>query len=215
MPDRKDEKRPIIEIIKNGPIKISHLKNFYRANGEKIPPKDVVYLCRCGASENKPYCDGKHVESGFTGDKEDDRSADKWKVYTGDKINVRDNRGICSHSGECTRGLPSVFNVDNRPWINPAGAEAQEIMDIIKKCPSGALQYEYRNRLAKDFTYETAVHICKNGALNITGDVELIDPEGNRPPAESHFALCRCGASKNKPFCDGSHGKIDFRDDKN
>lgn len=57
---------------------------------------------------------------------------------------------------------------------------------------------------------KVTIKINDNGSIRITGDVELIDAEGNRFETKPSFSLCRCGHSENKPFCDGTHKKIGF-----
>ena len=111
-------------------------------------------------------------------------------------------------------GLPSVLDPKKRPWINPEGASSEKIMQHIDRCPSGALSY-YRNDQPEPTPphHDNAPHITvsSNGPLVIKGPVliELLD--GSTKEVEK-TALCRCGASKNKPFCDGSHHKINFQD---
>jgi CDGSH-type Zn-finger protein len=204
------EKEPIIEITKNGPIKVSHCDNVYDAEGNKLTASPSLFLCRCGKSRKRPYCDGSHSRTGFSGEKSPDRVKDRWKNYVGEQITVRDNRGICSHSGVCVQELASVFNTARRPWINADGAEPEEIIEIIKKCPSGALRYIKADLEHINFDHHPAIHLEKNGPANVTGGIKLVDPDNNRPASDEHYSLCRCGNSKNKPFCDGSHGRVRY-----
>jgi CDGSH-type Zn-finger protein len=209
------DKKPAVEIGKNASIKVTGLENFYNSRGEKIETRPTTFLCRCGASENKPCCDGRHTRIGFTGEKSEDRVRERWKDYVGEKIIVRDNRGICSHSGICVNELRPVFDKNRRPWIRPDSAEVAAVIDIVRRCPSGALRYLVDGVEHKDFDNEPAIHIEKNGPLNVAGGIEFKDPDGYEPASKEHYSLCRCGASKNKPFCDGSHSRIKFRDEKN
>ncbi len=216
MEQNADEKIPTIEIVKDGPFKISNVENFYNSRGEKMRALPQMWFCRCGISENKPFCDGKHKDSDFSGEKEDDRVQYRWKNYYGKKIVVHDNRALCSHSGLCLKNLPKVFRKDERPWVYPDNEEdVDKVIETVKACPSGALKYSIEDTEYSEYEYEPAVHIFKHGPLNVTGGIRLIDPDGNRPEVPSHYSLCRCGVSKNKPFCDGTHLKIKFRDEKN
>ena len=132
----------------------------------------------------------------------------------GRRITVHDNRRMCAHSAECIRNLESVFDVTQRPWINADGAKVDEVVRVVKSCPSGALSYsidgiEYRDQQDR----EPKILVSRNGPYLVTGGIEL---EGVTNWAEQasqeHYALCRCGASENKPFCDGNHLRIRFQD---
>ena len=98
------------------------------------------------------------------------------------------------------------------PWIDPDGASAEEIIEAVRQCPSGALSYsiddvEYR-REARD----PMVTVTDDGPYAITGGIELIGVTFGEGASKEQYTLCRCGASKNKPFCDGSHWHVGFRD---
>lgn len=176
-------------------------------------PVTATSCARCGGSANKPFCDGTHTTNGFSSGKAADRVPDARESYAGAEITIHDNRGICAHAGACTDGLPSVFRLKQEPWIDPAGASAPDIVDTVRKCPSGALSYsidgiEHRDRAP-------AIFVAPNGPYVVTGGPELADtPRGDGASTE-HFTLCRCGGSRNKPFCDGSHWKRNFTDDHN
>jgi len=118
MSAEEKQKKPVIEAVKNASYKVTNLDNLYDSKGEKIPTKETIWLCRCGVSKNKPYCDGSHNQAGFKDEIDEDRVAYKWKDYTGKGIIVHDNRGLCSHSAECLKNLPEVFDTRKRPWIN-------------------------------------------------------------------------------------------------
>jgi uncharacterized Fe-S cluster protein YjdI len=64
------------------------------------------------------------------------------KTYRGKEVDVSFDPDVCVHSGKCVRGLPAVFDTKRRPWIDPEGAKADEVVEQVKRCPSGALQYE-------------------------------------------------------------------------
>ena len=119
---KESEKRPIIEPQKDGPLKVTGLREFRNSRGEKIAAKQTVFLCRCGASKRKPFCDGSHAAVGFTDDRSDDRVPDRLDRYEGRELIVRDNRGQCAHAGFCTSGLPQVWRMGVEPWVDPDGA---------------------------------------------------------------------------------------------
>jgi CDGSH-type Zn-finger protein len=137
--------KPTIDISKNGPLLVKGLKKLADADGNPIPmEKDIIALCRCGASENKPFCDGTHKDIGFAGE------------------------------------------------VAPAaGASAAE---------EGAQE-----------TAEGEISFFEDGPLHIQGGVQLNNPDGAAPEDPSEYYLCRCGASQNKPYCDGSHKDLGFK----
>ena len=134
------------------------------------------------------------------------------KKYTNGEVTVIWKPNECIHSTICFKGLGEVFDPRKRPWITPEGANTDKIIDQVKKCPSGALSY-YLNRDADDkvkVEAETIVETMPNGPLLVYGNVTIKDKDGNLTQKNNVTAFCRCGASSNKPFCDGSHKKIDF-----
>jgi uncharacterized Fe-S cluster protein YjdI len=134
------------------------------------------------------------------------------KEYSGKEITVSWDPSKCIHARECVKGLPQVFDREKTPWINIKGAGEEEIMKVIDRCPSGALSYKKSTDSPSDPFAQ--IKITKNGPLLVEGNCILMDSEGQEKKHCGPFALCRCGGSKNKPFCDGTHGKIDFDDTK-
>jgi len=227
--------KPKIVPLPNGPYYFINemepkvVENLQNSKGEALSVTRGVSLCRCGASNNKPFCDGTHSKIGFSSEnkeEEDDTNdnshhqiiKDKRKNYVGKGITIHDNRKICSHAAECVNNLPSVFKLNARPWISPDAAETEEeIVNIIRKCPSGALSYsidgiEYRDHNET----KPIITVSKGGPYHITGGIDLIGDniQWAEGASKEHYVLCRCGASNNKPFCDGMHRLINFNDDK-
>lgn len=204
---------PKISMIKNGPYKVERLQKFTNSRGEAIAIKPVIILCRCGASQNKPFCDGSHARIGFTDEKNENRVPDKKDTYKGKSITIHDNRGICSHAGFCTDNLPGVFRTGIEPWIDPDKADIEEIKRIIRMCPSGALSYTEHDTEINEFHDNGEIHIAKNGPYYVRGGIELSDGDLGDAASKEHYTLCRCGKSGNKPRCDGSHWYAGFKDD--
>lgn len=170
-------------------------------------------LCRCGASENKPFCDGGHSVIGFNDRCETDGHLDRRRSYEGDAITIHDNRGICSHAGICANELPGVFRKSGRPWIDPNGADLAKIRAVIEKCPSGALSYSVEGVEYRDYDREAKITVIPDGPYHLQGWVDVAGAEGRAEGvSDEHCALCRCGSSRNKPFCDGAHADIGFSD---
>ena len=208
------KKKPSITPTKDGPYLVKDLENFANRKGQ-LETKETMALCRCGGSGNKPFCDGTHAKIGFSSAKLEGRVEDKRDNYRGKKITIHDNRGICAHAGRCTDGLPAVFRLKEEPWIQPDAAMVEEIIETIKKCPSGALSYSVEDIEYRDREGEPAIFIAPNGPYVVSGGPELLDTERGESASEEHFTMCRCGGSKNKPFCDGTHWYIKFQDDNN
>jgi CDGSH-type Zn-finger protein len=206
--------KPTITPTKDGPYIVKDLSKLQSRKGP-ISVSAKVALCRCGGSNNKPFCDGTHKKNGFSSAKLEGRVANKRDNYEGKEIVIHDNRGICAHAGKCTDGLASVFRLKQEPWIDPNAATANEIAAIINQCPSGALSYTIKEAEEHTREGEPSVFIAPNGPYVVSGGPELLDTERGAGASPEHFTLCRCGGSKNKPFCDGTHWHNKFTDDKN
>ncbi len=204
---------PTIECRPNGPYLVKNLEALRNSRGDGIPTKPVIALCRCGGSGNKPFCDGTHKTNGFSGAKLTDGSADKRETYRGPSIAIHDNRGICAHAGHCTDGLAAVFKSGAEPWIDPDGAKIEAIIQTIRRCPSGALSYALDDVEERDQQREPMITVTKDGPYAVVGGVRLTGAPWGAGASTEHYTLCRCGGSKNKPFCDGTHWSIGFRDE--
>lgn len=195
----------------NGPLVVSNLEQITEANGNIFSlQKTATALCRCGHSESKPFCDGTHGKIGWDDKKREGRQPRRTDNYRGKKITIHDDRGICSHAGFCTDGLPKVFQMRVEPWINADAETVDTIIETIRKCPSGALSYSIDGVLYDTFSEQPDIQITENGPYYVTGGVALIDAD--HPDSEEHYALCRCGELRNKPFCDGQHWYHNFKD---
>jgi len=136
----------------------------------------------------------------------------KAKEYTKGKLTVVWKHEKCIHSTKCWKGLPTVFKPKERPWVNMEGAEAKQIAEQVSKCPSGALSYIMdHNTEQEEHVTETVVKIMENGPLVVQNDVKIVQADGSEISKKKPVALCRCGSSQNKPFCDGSHVNSGFK----
>ncbi len=203
--------RTTIECKPNGPYLVKDLEDLRDGRGERIEATPVMALCRCGGSGNKPFCDGTHRKNGFSDAKTADRSGDKRESYRAPGITIHDNRSICAHAGRCTDGLAAVFKYKVEPWIDPAGAEVEAIIETIRACPSGALSYTLDEIEGEEPRRETSIIVTKDGPYAVTGSAELPGQPWGQGASTEHYTLCRCGGSKNKPFCDGTHWSIGFK----
>ena len=109
------------------------------------------------------------------------------------------------------RALPDVFDTTARPWIQPEGADAEVIAEIVRRCPTGALRYERKDGGPEEVAGEgVSATLVPNGPIYLRGAITIKDADGTEIHRDVRTALCRCGASENKPFCDNSHFRIQF-----
>jgi uncharacterized Fe-S cluster protein YjdI/CDGSH-type Zn-finger protein len=133
------------------------------------------------------------------------------KVYRGRDVEVSFDLDICIHIGECLRGQPDVFELDRRPWILSDLAPADEVAEVVRRCPSGALLYRRLDGEAEEAADEpTRVTPLRDGPLLVTGMIEVRRDDGS-VEVLPRATLCRCGRSEHKPFCDNQHLAIGFR----
>lgn len=132
--------------------------------------------------------------------------------YKNDDITVFWKPKTCIHATHCWKNLIQVFNPKNRPWVNMDGATTERIKKQVEECPSGALSYESNNKedLQEAFT-ETKVEAMENGPLLIYGTLHVTNSDGSSAIKNKTTAFCRCGASNNKPYCDGAHIAANFK----
>jgi CDGSH-type Zn-finger protein/uncharacterized Fe-S cluster protein YjdI len=139
--------------------------------------------------------------------------SDKVRHYSDEEIDISYDARRCIHVGKCLRGLPAVFDAARRPWILPTGADADAIAAVIAKCPSGALHYIRRDGgEAETPPEQNTISPMPGSALYIRGRVQLRSADGGLIVEDLRLALCRCGQSNNKPFCDNSHRRARFDD---
>lgn len=132
-------------------------------------------------------------------------------TYEGAKIRVVYDAKLCIHAAECGRSAGELFEGGRDPWCDPDKAEADEVADVIMRCPTGALTFERKDGGAGESVPDhNVVVIAPDGPVYIRGDVELEGANGQGVP--TRVALCRCGESKNKPFCDNTHVSAGFKD---
>src|SRR5688572_14524707 len=133
------------------------------------------------------------------------------RSYDGKGIRVLWRAERCIHSKHCIRHLPDVFDDERRPWIDAAGAGADEIARVVALCPTGALAYERLDGQAgEQAEAPTRVVPSPDGPLHLRGRLRVETPEGELLAEATRLALCRCGATANPPFCDNSHKRVGF-----
>ena len=151
------------------------------------------------------------------------------RKYSNKEITVHWKPAKCIHATTCYRELNEVFNLRERPWVNMDGASTEKIIDIVRRCPTDALTYEWKeegkvsdkapesglteaDKLKEAKNHPAEIRIMKNGPYVVEGDFTMIGSNGQELRQMLMTSFCRCGASEEMPFCDGSHRIEDFTD---
>ncbi len=140
--------------------------------------------------------------------------------YTNGEVTVVWKPDTCIHSRICWTELREVFDPFKKPWVNMQGGATERIIEQVRKCPSGALSYFMNNEAASNTAEASVVseaaeimhiQIKPDGPIIVNTDCHITLSNGETEIKKGVTSLCRCGASGNKPYCDGSHKKIDFK----
>lgn len=187
--------------------------------GEKYEMRGDYLLCRCGKSKRKPFCDWSHEDIGFDGTEtaEHDKYRTGIEVVEGPEIDLLDKVPLCSVGRFCYRrgGTWKLTKITDNP-------EAREmVIQQACDCPSGklvAVDKKTGEWIEKEF--EPMVSVTEDisagvsGPLVAKGGIEVVGADGEPYEVRNRQALCRCGRSFNKPFCDGTHIGVGFDDKK-
>jgi CDGSH-type Zn-finger protein len=203
-----------VPLVRRSIVYSEHGEPMTWRTGQAIAGDEVVALCRCGGSADKPFCDGTHARIDFDGTETalvnsyDERS----RSYQATKVVMRDDRAICEHAGFCGNRITNVWEMVKGDATDDSVARSQ-LMAMIERCPSGALTY----RLEPDDTdiepeLPDAIGVTDDGPLFVTGGIGVERSDGQPFETRNRVTLCRCGASDMKPLCDGSHKDAGFRD---
>lgn len=138
--------------------------------------------------------------------------------YTNGEVTVVWKPDVCIHSTLCWKGLIEVFNPKARPWVKMDGASTEKIIEQVRKCPSGALSYfmnaeiagEDPGKVVAESAHITKIEVTANGPYIVKTECVIVHSDGREEIKNGKVALCRCGGSANKPYCDGNHRKNGF-----
>ncbi len=135
-------------------------------------------------------------------------------IYDGEKTDVSWDGRLCIHIGECGQAKGDLFVGGRQPWCQPDQVDsAQDIDEVIKRCPSGAIAYRCKDKSTQEHAeQENTVLVSPNGPLYVRGDLDIDGALDDMPGVRYRAALCRCGLSSNKPFCDNAHEAAGFKD---
>lgn len=212
-----------IKVLPNGPYEVSgniplnQLRYVSDHKGastgykeiQKYPVEEVYHLCRCGGSHNKPFCDGTHAKNGFKG--ETTASHDTYDemavLYEGKVIDMMDAESLCAVARFC--------DTYGSAWKQVEEGDSNETIEIVKEqctlCPSGRLTAVTKDgkRLEPDLPEGISIledmAASVHGPIWVKGGIFIEDDKGRPYPIRNRVTLCRCGLSKNKPFCDATH----------
>jgi len=133
--------------------------------------------------------------------------------YPGERASVSWDGRLCIHVAECGRATGDLFVGGRKPWCQPDLATEEEVVEVVSRCPSGALSIRFADGTnPENAPTENTLHVTCNGPLFVRGDLNIDGISDDAPGLRFRAALCRCGHSGNKPFCDNSHEKAGFRD---
>ena len=184
--------------------------------GDECETKVTYNLCRCGQSASKPFCDGSHARVGFDGTETASRGPylQEADVLRGPTLNMTDLPSLCADARFC--------DADGSAWhlVTRDGPEAAVLTTRqARMCPSGRLvAWDRASNVALEPKFDPSIGLVEDpsqgsaGPLWVRGGIPIVSADGEDYEIRNRVTLCRCGASNNKPFCDGSHVKIGFTD---
>ena len=204
-----------------GPLPIARTRTVKTEFGEPVDyapfepgDADETYrLCRGGTSGNKPFCDDSHLEEprvDVTERADHGPRDDRTDVFQAqDGAIISDDLSICTKAGYCKDRFTGVWQMLGDP--DPAVRERMGRM--VQLCPSGRLAWaDSVDSPDREPEYEPEIGVFRNGPLFVRGGVRVVGADGEPYEVRNRQTLCRCGHSQNKPFCDGSHKLVGFRD---
>jgi CDGSH-type Zn-finger protein len=220
------DEAPRIEIVENGPYRVrggvllvrtAQVETEYGepvdwepdAPVEVHTPEDYE-LCRCGRSSRKPFCDSSHERERWDSEEVARRDTydERAYPYRGGELTMHDDRTLCTRAGYCGDRFRNVWGM----IADAADPEiAERIRTMSKLCPSGRLVTEPDDAETRDeLPYEQSIGVITDGPLWARGGVQVIAADGTPYEVRNRETLCRCGRSRNKPFCDGTHKDVGF-----
>ncbi len=188
---------------------------------ETFETVETYTLCRCGNSRKKPFCDGSHTKIRFNGIETADTNlyADRQVIYGGTNIVVKRDYSLCTHSGFCGNQVTNIKEMVS--YTNDSRVRAQ-VIAMAERCPSGGFTFsieEGGSDIEPDLPRQVAVttEITSEGPIAgplwITGSIPIIRSDRRPFETRNRVTVCRCGLSKNKPLCDGTHREMGIIED--
>ena len=187
----------------------------YKA-GRELPQSEEYALCRCGRSNNMPFCDGSHIEPPFAGTEvaAKDKYMDRAGFIGGPGIDLLDD-DRCAYARFCHREKGNVWQL-TRNSCNEENRE--EAIQAANDCPTGRLVAVDKDGNAIEREYDPSIEILQDpeegvsAGIFVKGNIPIESSDGELYETRNRVVLCRCGHSENMPFCDASHVSVEFSD---
>jgi CDGSH-type Zn-finger protein len=232
MEDERAYSRMSVTVTKDGPYAVSGGPPLSRQTidsnhegesvdwlpGKAIPTGASYFLCRCGHSANKPFCDGSHVKVGFDGKETADHEpyAGQSREIDGPTMALTDAESLCAFARFCDR--------EGKVWHSVLKARTSTARDAFEhqvgQCPSGRLvAWDLATRQPIEPQLPPSIVLIEDpregvsGPVWVRGGIKIIAVDGFTYEVRNRVTLCRCGQSRNKPFCDGTHASVGFKDE--
>jgi CDGSH-type Zn-finger protein len=186
--------------------------------GETVAAGASYFLCRCGQSSKKPFCDGTHAKVGFDGTETTSRQpyAEQAQEIDGPALALMDAEPLCAFGRFCDR--------DGKVWNTVSQVQSESANKAfarqVGQCPSGRLvAWDLASRQQIEPEFRPSIVLVEDpqqgvsGPLWVRGGIEIVAADGVAYETRNRVTLCRCGQSNNKPFCDGTHAAVGFRDE--
>lgn len=177
---------------------------------EYQPLPEHTCLCRCGKSADKPLCDGTHINITFDDQPENGEPTLEYPTLTieGEGVTLTDIPSLCAGTGFCGTRYTTIWKMIEKA----ADPETlTRLREMVRNCPSGRLLLKLDGEKEPDEPrYIPSIAAVPNGPLWVRGGIEVRSEDGTLFPSQNRMTLCRCGASRNKPYCDSTHEEIGF-----
>lgn len=224
----KENAKHKIKITKNGPYIVSGSvplgekiitpmgKEYEYRDGGVLPQKETYSLCRCGKTKTPPFCDGEHLKTGFQGDEKASKRPyhDRADTVYGFGVDLLDD-GRCAYARFCHRKNSNVWDLTRKSKTEEICAE---VIRGANDCPTGRLTAVDRDGMEHEPSYEPSIDILQDLELGVSsgifvkGNIPIESADGTMYELRNRVLLCRCGKSKNMPFCDASHVRAKYKD---
>lgn len=224
-----DEKIKKIKIIKNGPylvtggITIKEMiikpvgKHYEYEEGEELPQSESYAICRCGNTKTPPFCDGSHRDFEFDGEETatNNKYEERAEIFEGKTIDLMDDHR-CALARFCHTERGSTWQLIKKSQDKE---ERKTAIKSANECPSGRLTIINKNGEKIEKEYEPSIEILQDPEKNVSsavyvkGGIKLESADSSIYEVQNRYTLCRCGKSRNKPFCDGTHIRSAYKDD--